>query len=304
MTTGMLVALMLAALAPRAVLGYRRAVLNSDAVFFVEQAMALDRGDIDDGLEKLGLNVYPFLLVGLHRAGLDWEVAGELSSLAFSTLTIVPLFFWVCRLFDRRAAVAACLLWACHIEAVEWGPVTIRDPLFWFEVNLSLFASLEAARRNALAWYVAAWTVIALAFLTRIEGALLTVPLVWWTLTLATSPQRLRSLARLCGAALAVPLVFVAINVTLLAGHHHWEWGRLAYGRIVYQWVASACHTSTVAQPSPQAAATHDVTEPDRGAARRAQPPVSPRHRVRCHYVRCSGLSALTILGCGIRCTR
>ena len=91
-TALLLIGLMLLTLAPRAVLGYRRAVLNSDAVFFVETAMAFDRGDTSEGLEKLGLNVYPFLLSGLHRAGLSWEAAGESSSLAFSMLTVLPLF--------------------------------------------------------------------------------------------------------------------------------------------------------------------------------------------------------------------
>jgi hypothetical protein len=267
-TALLLVCLMLITLAPRAVLGYRRAVLSSDAVFFVEQAMALDRGDTTAALEKLGLNVYPFLLMGLHRTGLSWEAAGELSSLAFSVLTVLPLFAWVSRLFDRRAAVCACLLWACHVEAVEWGPVTIRDAMFWFEMNVSLLFSLEAARRAKLSWYAAAWAVIGLAFLTRIEGVLLVIPLAWWSATLGDVPRRLPQLARFSVAALMVPLLIVAMNVTLLRHHDRWEWGRLAHVQIVYRWVGGAwAHDNDVS-----AAATSQPTQqPDVGSARFAQ---------------------------------
>ncbi|HEX5443468.1 MAG TPA: hypothetical protein VFW87_06555, partial [Pirellulales bacterium] len=107
-----LAALVLFCAAPRGVAAWKLDTLCKDGVFYVQLAEGFERGDLEAGLGRLRLNTYPLILAGLHRAGLDWELASRLWGVAVSSLVVLPLFGWVRRQFDDRTAVCACFLYA------------------------------------------------------------------------------------------------------------------------------------------------------------------------------------------------
>ena len=69
--TGLLIALVALALVPRAMMVLRIPSINPDGVLYVQLAKALESGDLRTPFYDMALNVYPVILVGLHRLGLE-----------------------------------------------------------------------------------------------------------------------------------------------------------------------------------------------------------------------------------------
>lgn len=230
----LLAALLLACLIPRAVAAWKIDTLCKDGVFYVQLAEAYERGDVEAGLGRLRLNTYPFILAGLHASGLDWNLAARAWGVAVSSLVVLPLFGWVRRQFNDRAAVCACLLYAIHPKLIEWSGEAVRDPTFWFFWCCSLYATWRAVCEVRLAWFAAAGAAITLALNTRFEGWFLYLPLAWWTawryFALDRGRGRLASGAIL--AAAACPALLLAANLTYFSRLPHWELGH--FGRLEY----------------------------------------------------------------------
>ena len=230
----LLAGLVLLCLVPRTIAAWKIDTLCKDGVFYVHLANGYERGDIEAGLGRLRLNTYPLILAGLHRCGLDWELAARLWGVAVSSLVVLPLFGWLRRQFDDRAALCGCLLYAIHPKMIEWSPEAVRDPTFWLCWTCSLYATWRAVTEIRTGWFLAAGAAIALALNTRFEGWFLYVPLVWWSAWRFFALERGRGrLAFGATAAAAVcPLLLVAANLTFLSGLSHWEFGN--FGRLQY----------------------------------------------------------------------
>jgi hypothetical protein len=166
-----------------------------DAMLYLRMAESLDHGDLPGALEGIRFNPFPVVLMLLHRAGMPWEMAGAWWGVAISSCTVLPLWGWVRRQFDDRVALAACFLYAVHPGLIRWSPEILRDPTFWFLFTSSLYLLWRAVTELQVWLAVAAGGAMALAAMTRIEGALLLVPLGLWSLGRGwTRPQLRRRL--------------------------------------------------------------------------------------------------------------
>jgi hypothetical protein len=180
---------------PRLGMACKIDILCPDAIVYINLASALERGDWATGLEQMRLNVFPLVLMLLHRLGLDWQLAGEAWNVCLASAAVIPLLSWVQRMFDGRTALVAAFLYAVHPSLIERSPEVIRDPTFWFAMFWSLDASWRAVTQVRVRDFVMAGAAVALAVLTRFEGLFLYVPLVAWTAlrlpALATGRARL-----------------------------------------------------------------------------------------------------------------
>ena len=215
---------------PRAVLACMLEAVCSDGHFYIAVADALDRGDINAAFSYLNMNVYPAVLLLLHRTGLDWIVAAKLCGVLLGSLTVMPLFGWVRRMFDDRIAVVACVLYAIHPEIIELSPEPIRETMFWFFVTLFLYAAIRAVSEHKLWLFALAGVALTFAAYTRIEGWLLLLPVVVWSACRfqSRSESRARLIAGVLVCLAMMPALLLLTNVTLLRHHTRWEWGRLA----------------------------------------------------------------------------
>jgi hypothetical protein len=178
----LLLGLLILCLAPRAIMAWKIGGICPDAALYIRQAESLEQGDLHGALDAMRLNLFPVILMLLHRAGLPWEAAGAWWGVVISSCTVLPLFGWVRRQFDDRVALAACFLYAVHPALIRWSPEVIRDPTFWFLFTLSLYLLWRAVTELRWPPAVAAGAAMALASMTRIEGALLLAPLALWSL--------------------------------------------------------------------------------------------------------------------------
>ena len=97
---GLLVALTLLALAPRAFMALRITTISPDGTLYVAMAKALEQGNLRAAL-ALQLNIYPAILLTFHKIGFDWLMAGKVWGIVVSSAVILPLFGWVRRQFDE-----------------------------------------------------------------------------------------------------------------------------------------------------------------------------------------------------------
>ena len=172
--------LLLACLIPRAYMAGKMGGICPDAVVYIQVAESFGKGLLHAD-HQFGLNLFPVVLMLLHRSGLDWELAGKLWNVAISCLTVLPLYGWVRRQFDDRLALAAGCLYAMHPELIRWSPEGIRDPTFWFFLVLSLYLLWRAAAEVRLRFYLTGGLAMAMAVMTRSEGLFLLVPLFLWS---------------------------------------------------------------------------------------------------------------------------
>ena len=156
-------------------------VLWGDTTHYFYASLALEQGDLRKGLLEFGLNIYPLMLIPLRHLGIDWQIAAKWFSVIVATLTVVPLWGWLRRMFDDRLAILSCLVYAAQGKLITISPLIIRDSTFWFLLATTLYFLWRAASEIRLSQYLAAGASLTLAVHTRTEGWLLLVPLLGWT---------------------------------------------------------------------------------------------------------------------------
>ena len=243
--------LLLACLIPRAFMAGKIGGICPDAVVYIQVAESFDKGLLHAD-HQFGLNLFPVILMLLHRSGLDWEMAGKLWNVAISCLTVLPLYGWVRRQFDDRLALAAGCLYAMHPELIRSSPEGIRDPTFWFFLVLSLYLLWRATAKVRLRFYLSGGLAMAMAAMTRSEGLFLLVPLLLWSCRTHHAPrdgfhhaerdEYMVAGKRLLGAMLAVgifPALLVLASLFWFRGHSPWELVRTHPLNFVEQWIHS-----------------------------------------------------------------
>jgi hypothetical protein len=226
---------------PRTLLALKLDSICPDGTLYLRLAQALDRGDWVIGLSHMCLNPYPLLLVAAHRLGVEWEYTGKVVGVLSAGLVPFPLFGWVRRQFDDRAAMAACFLYNVHTCFVRWSPETLRDPTFWLLFTSTLYVLWRAVTEVRLRWFAAAGLTLAGAAMTRFEGWYLLLPLtLWsgWRFQALQSPAWRRRL--LAGVAICVsiaPMIALLATLTVLRGHPFWDamrWRPLTFVQVYF----------------------------------------------------------------------
>jgi hypothetical protein len=223
----MLLLLVLVCLIPRAVMAWKVDTLCEDGAVYIEAARHLERGDYDQAFHGtiLGLNLYPVILMVLHRLGLEWLLAGKLWGTLLSTLVVLPMFGWARRQFNDRIAALGCLLYSVQPALLEQSPEVLRCPTYWLLLVAAMHFLWRAATEVRLAFFLMAGLFFALAVHTRIEAWLLLIPWAGWTLVrlMSLEQYRLRLAAFSLAGVAMLPMVVVLINVTWLSDHGKWE---------------------------------------------------------------------------------
>src|SRR5580700_2705533 len=119
--------LLVACAVPRIVVACKLSAICDDGYSYLHVADALERGRLDQALEYLNVNIYPIILMGLHKLGLEWTTAGKLWGVLIGTAIALPLFDWLRRMFDERIATAGVFLYAVHPKLIEYSVEPIRE---------------------------------------------------------------------------------------------------------------------------------------------------------------------------------
>ena len=74
----LLLGLFVLCIVPRVLMVRKITDVCPDGVLYIQLAKALEHGDVQGSLREMRLNTFPVLLLGMHRLGLDWELAGKI----------------------------------------------------------------------------------------------------------------------------------------------------------------------------------------------------------------------------------
>ncbi len=216
-------------------------LLWADSVFYLQVVESLEQGNYVLAFDRLGLNLYPVILMGLRQLGIDWTVVGKWWSVGMATLAVLPVYGWVRRQFGDRIALWAGILYAIHPQLVGHSPLIIRDPTYWFLFNGMLYLTWRAITEQRLTLFILSGVALGLAAYTRTEGWLLIIPLVGWAFWWGVRCRQARwQLALGTVLALAVvPAGVVAVNLTWLKDHPRWEWGRVPLFLQMWKWAGN-----------------------------------------------------------------
>ncbi len=260
-----LLVLFLLCLIPRLVMVSRIGPVCNDGYYYTSVASAFEDGEFAQGFAYLNLNIYPLILLGLHRLGLEWLLAAKLWGAVISSLAVLPMFGWIRRMFDDRIATIAAFLYAIHPEFIELSVEPIREPTFWFLLAMSFYLGYRATTESRLRFFVLGGLTMALAVHTRSEGWLLLGPLLLWSVVNAWRRRsQVGKLAFGAGLWLAMtPLLIVAVNMTVLHDQSEWQWGRLTHFQLGWQWIQSTFEPAPVStQPTPLTTASVSILPP------------------------------------------
>jgi len=236
---------------PRLLMMWRIDAVCNDAYYYISIADLLDRGQFEDAFRYLNLNVYPAVLLLFHKLGLDWVTGGQLWGVFISSLVVAPMFGWIRYAFNKKVAIVSCFLYAIQPELIEVSAEPIREPMFWFFFNLCLYFAWRSVTSAKWWMFMASGLSFSLASYTRSEGWLLLLPILLWPLVCRAESWfvRARLMAGTCLSLAVIPTLLVVVNVTLLHGHDHWEWGRSGNFRSGWKWLST--ETDAPAGPKP-----------------------------------------------------
>ena len=281
LATWLLMALTILWFAPRALMALKLNTICRDGVFYIQLGQDLDQGNLQRALDLYHFNLYPTMLMLLHRLGLDWEVAGRWLGVVMSTALLFPLLGWLRQHFDRRIAVLTCVLLGVHPKLIEWSPEVIREPLFWFLFMSSLYLIWEATLWARWWQFAVAGLVTTLAVQTRFEGWTLLFPALCWPAWRGWHVPALRG--RLAGGTLLLlamcPLFLLVLNATWFRDCQRWELGNFQRLQYVQSWIESFA-TKQEKEPEPTTGpaiaqvAESRLAAPSASPGRRANTPV------------------------------
>jgi 4-amino-4-deoxy-L-arabinose transferase-like glycosyltransferase len=153
--------------------------ISADGPAYIHMAREFGAGHSGLALSSVFSPLFPWLISIVHHAVPDWELAGELISALFGTITI-PIIYWLIReAFERRdLAAGAALLAALHPELAAYSASVRTEAGFICLMVASVSLFIVAVKRNSALTSASAGLVGGLAYLYRAEAIGLPIVLV------------------------------------------------------------------------------------------------------------------------------
>jgi Dolichyl-phosphate-mannose-protein mannosyltransferase len=167
--------------------------ISADGVAHIAMAREFHAGRIQSALAWVFSPLYPWLISVTYRAIPNWELAGELLSMAFGTAGVVLLYFLMREVYGRRGVAAgAAALAAIHPLLAGFSASVRTEAGYIALVTASLLLLVCGVERRRIATVAASGVLCGLGYLYRTEGIgvpalaviiLIAGPLVWrrWT---------------------------------------------------------------------------------------------------------------------------
>ena len=138
--------------------------------FYLKPAQYFASGQWMDGLAIGYHPLYPMLVAAFSKVLGDFELSGQMVSILFGTLTVVPVYYLARGTFGRWTALASSLFLAILPRHVALSADFLSDPTYTFFFISAVWLGWEALRRDDWKIVFLAGLATGLAYLTRAEG--------------------------------------------------------------------------------------------------------------------------------------
>lgn len=217
------------ALGLRLFLVFHTYLITNDGILYVRLAKLISKGEFGVAFSISFFNLYPFVIALFQKIFNDWELSGQMVSVVFGSLTVIPLYFLTKSLFSRTVAMVSSVLFVFHPYLVRFSAEVIRGPIFWFFFVMALWVGWEAISRKG-PWLFAMTGIFGtLSFLFRPEGIFVVALVGVWTIfsNRKTWSQSLRQrILFVLILFLPVPMLVSPALLYLRGKTGRWHWAR------------------------------------------------------------------------------
>ena len=164
----------------RLYLAFHTYVIANDGVLYVKVAQLISQGRVGEAMSLHFPSLFPLLLASFQRVFTDWEFSGQMVSVLFGSLAIIPFYFLVKDLFDRDVALFSSILFSFHPYLVRFSGEVIKEPTFWFFFLMALWLGWIAMTRKKVWLFILTSLLGTVSFLLRTEGIFTLIILAAW----------------------------------------------------------------------------------------------------------------------------
>jgi Dolichyl-phosphate-mannose-protein mannosyltransferase len=145
--------------------------ISADGVAYIAMAREFHAGREQSALAWVFSPLYPWLISITYYAIPNWELAGELLSIAFGTAGVVLLYYLMCEVYNRRGVAAGAAALAAIHPALAGFSASVRTEAGYIAlVTAALWFLARGVERRRIASVMAAGILCGLAYLYRTEG--------------------------------------------------------------------------------------------------------------------------------------
>jgi 4-amino-4-deoxy-L-arabinose transferase-like glycosyltransferase len=174
----LIISLFLLALIVRLVALKQNYVIAHDGTLYIKMAKLFAAGQYQHEIfsARAYYAFFPLLIFAFYKVLGDWFLAGQLISVCFGSLTIIPLYLLARRLFDEQIALIGAVFYSICPQLVIYSAEVLRDVPCLFFYTTALWLGYKGIKDNKIAFMGLAGVFIAISTSLRIEGlALLAV---------------------------------------------------------------------------------------------------------------------------------
>lgn len=165
-----LIAIVIGAISFRLVLMTKSYAVGFDEVNYLKLAASGHINGLNHVLHTYWSPFYPLAVALFSYMVPNFELAGKLTSVLSSSFIIVPLFFFVKELFDKRTAFGASLLIAFFTYAASFSIYALTEPLYGFVAIAGIIVGWYSLQNKNVILAAITGILFGMAYLTRPEG--------------------------------------------------------------------------------------------------------------------------------------
>jgi hypothetical protein len=176
--------LVLITLLPRVLASLQPQIITLDGTHYVQMAKLFSEGKYE-GIARSYFTLYPLLIWAVQKFTVDWELSGQLISITFGTLGVIPIFLLGRSLYNEKVGWLSALFYITLPNFLKFDIQVLRDPGSWFFIATTLWLVWEGVKKNRLILLACASISAGLGAVTRVDGFI-----VWGALILYTAFQK------------------------------------------------------------------------------------------------------------------
>jgi hypothetical protein len=174
-------------------------MIHPDAPVYLWSAQSLEQGNIPEAITAYPMLFYPFLVMCVHKLGLDWLAAGRSISVVASCLALFPFFSLAKRFSPGWPAIIITMLFVLMPEYNSIAFAAIRDPLYLCLSLYCVYFAVCFAEQQKVTWFLAVILSSLFLPLLRVEGIVVSLVIMFfcfvWFIRGFTIYGRIRVLA-------------------------------------------------------------------------------------------------------------
>src|SRR3990167_2884089 len=124
--------LLLVSLSARIYLSIFTYVIQNDSAAFIQNAEYFTNGDFIRGLGHPYHPLYSLIIAGLYKVVPNLELSGIITSIFFSTFTVIGFYLIGKRVFDQKISFLSSVILALHSYAVRFSADIISESNYFF----------------------------------------------------------------------------------------------------------------------------------------------------------------------------